>query len=78
MKLYPKGTAVIAIYNLGPEAAQIKFDWREVDALRHTHFAAHPPRLTDLISKEQITPSEGIDITLASHAARVFRLTSSK
>jgi alpha-galactosidase len=78
MTLYPNGSAVLAVFNLGPQAAEIKFDWREVDALRNTHFAAHPPTLTDLISKEEIAPSDSVDVTLASHASRVFRLTQSK
>ncbi len=78
MTLYSDGSAVLALFNLGPDTAEIKFDWREVDALRDTHFAAHPPTLTDLISKEQIASSDGIDVTLASHASRVFRLTPAK
>jgi hypothetical protein len=50
-----------------------------VDALRNTHFTAHPPELTDLISGEKIAPSEkGIDLPLDSHAARIFRLTPAK
>ncbi len=76
MTLYPDGSAVLAIFNLGPDTAEIKFNWREVDALRNTRFAAHPPRLTDLINKGQIAPSNDVDVTLASHASRVFRLTS--
>lgn len=74
MTLYPDGSAALALFNLGPDNAEIRFGWREVDALRDTHFAAHPPALIDLISKEQFAPSDGIDFTLASHASRVFRL----
>jgi hypothetical protein len=82
--LYPDGSAVLALFNLGPDAGRIQFDWREVDALRNTHFAAHPPRLTDLISGEEIAPAEiapsgqGIDVSLDSHASRIFRLTIAK
>jgi alpha-galactosidase len=78
MTLYPDGSAVLALFNLSPNTAAIKFDWREVDALRDTHFAAHPPTLTDLISRQPIAPSGGIDVTLASHASRIFRLTTAK
>ena len=79
MTLYPDGSAVIALFNLGPDTAAVQFDWREVDALRNTHFAAHPPQLTDLIGKEIIAPSEqGINISLESHASRIFRLTPAK
>jgi len=78
MTLYPDGSAVLALFNLGSDSGEIKFDWREVDALRNTHFAAHPPTLTDLITGEKVAPSDGIDLTLASHASRAFRLTPSK
>ena len=75
--LNPDGTAILSLFNLGPDSATIKFDWREVDGLRNTHFAQHPPQLTDLISKIKIPmQAEGIDITLDSHASRVFRLSS--
>jgi alpha-galactosidase len=75
MTHYPDGSAVLALFNLASGSGEIKFDWREVDALRNTHFAAHPPRLIDLISGEQMAPSDGIDVTLASHASRIFRLS---
>jgi hypothetical protein len=79
MTLYPDGSAVLALFNLGTEPGRVQFDWREVDALRNTHFAAHPPKLTDLISNEEIAPSgQGIDITLDSHASRIFRITPSR
>ena len=78
MTLYPDGSAVLALFNLGTEPGQIQFDWRELDALRNTHFAAHPPKLTDLISGEEIAPSEqGIDVTLDAHASRIFRIAPS-
>ncbi len=77
--LYPDGSAVLALFNVGPDAGHIKFDWREVDALRNTHFAVHPPRLRDLISGDETGPStEGIDVSLDSHASRVFRLMPGK
>ncbi|MGB7266431.1 MAG: TIM-barrel domain-containing protein [Terracidiphilus sp.] len=79
MNLYRDGSAVLSLFNLGPDPALIKFDWREVDALRDTHFALHPPKLTDLITGEEIAPSEeGINLTLASHASRIFRITPAK
>jgi alpha-galactosidase len=77
--LYPDGSAILALFNLGPDPGPIRFDWREVDALRNTHFAAHPPTLTDLITHAQVPAAgPGIDLTLESHAARVFRLTPSQ
>jgi alpha-galactosidase len=75
INLYPDDSAILSLFNLGPDSATIKFDWREVDALRNTHYAAHPPELTDLISKEKIAPStDGINLTLDSHGSRIFRL----
>ena len=73
--VYPDGSAILSLFNLGPDSAPIKFDWREVDALRNTDFARHPPKLTDLISDAEIAPSEGVDMSLESHASRIFRLT---
>ncbi len=79
INLYPDGSAILSLFNLGPDPATIKFDWCEIDALRDTHFAAHPPMLTDLISKEQIAPSaDGINLNLESHGSRIFRLTPAK
>jgi len=76
MTLEPDGTAVLALFNLGPETAKIKIDWHEVDALRDTHFAEHPPVLTDLISKGELPASaDGIDLSLESHGSRIFRLS---
>jgi hypothetical protein len=77
--LNPDGSAILALFNLGPDTASIKFNWREVDALRNTHFALHPPKLTDLIDNSEVQSSaEGIDFSLGSHASRIFRLTSAK
>ena len=77
--LYPDGSAVLSLFNLGPDSANLSFDWQEIDALRNTHFAKHPPNLTDLIDKSEIPPSsEGINVSLGSHASRIFRLTPPK
>jgi hypothetical protein len=77
--LNPDGSAILSLFNLGPDTAKVKFDWHEIDALRNTHFAQHPPKLTDLMDKTELQPSpEGIDISLDSHASRVFRLTPTK
>jgi hypothetical protein len=71
------GSFTLALFNLGPESAPIKFSWRELDALRDTNFAAHPPALTDLVTHQPVpTPPEDINFTLDSHASRVFRLTA--
>jgi hypothetical protein len=79
INLYPDGSAILSLFNLGPDPAAIKFDWREIDALRDTHYANHPPKLSDLIGKEEIAPSaEGINLTLESHGSRIFRLKPAK
>lgn len=79
INLYPDGTAVLSLFNLGPDTAQVRFDWREVDALRNTHFATHPPKLIDLIDHSEIAPSvDGIDLSLPSHGSRIFRLEREK
>ena len=79
INLYPDGSAVLSLFNLGATPLSIKFDWHEIDALRDTHFTAHPPKLQDLISKEEIAPlPQGIDLTIESHGSRIFRLTPSK
>jgi hypothetical protein len=71
------GSFTLALFNLGSESAPIKFSWRELDALRDTNFAAHPPTLTDLVTHQTVpTPPDDIDFTLDSHASRVFRLTA--
>ena len=72
----PDGSAILSLFNLGPDAATLKFNWREIDALRDTHFAAHPPKLIDLITNTEVPiPPEEINFILDSHASRVFRLT---
>jgi hypothetical protein len=73
---YPNGDAVLAVFNLAPDAAEIRLSWREIDALRDTHFAAGaPPVLRDLVSgAEAAVAPEGLTLTLAAHASRVFRV----
>ncbi len=72
----PDGSAILSLFNLGPDTATLKFNWREIDALRDTHFAAHPPKLTDLITNTEVpTPPEELNFTLDFHASRIFRLT---
>jgi len=79
MTVEKDGTAVLALFNLGAETAEVKFDWREVDALRDTHFAEHAPVMVDLISKDEVAASaDGVDVTLESHASQVFRLKGSR
>jgi alpha-galactosidase len=74
--LNPDGSAILSLFNLGPDTATIKFNWREIDALRDTHFAEHPPKLTDLITNADVpTPLETLEVTLDSHASRILRLT---
>ena len=69
------GSFTLALFNLGPDTSPIKFSWRELDALRDTNFAQHPPALTDLVTHQTVpTPPEDIDFTLDSHSSRVFRL----
>ncbi len=75
----PDGSAILSLFNLGPDTATLKFNWREIDALRDTHFAAHPPKLTDLITNTEVpTPPEEINFTLDFHASRIFRLTPTR
>jgi alpha-galactosidase len=72
----PDGTAILSLFNLGPDTATVKFNWREIDSLCNTHFADPPPKLTDLITKVDLPVApEGIDISLDPHASRIFRLT---
>lgn len=69
------GSATLALFNLGQDAAPVKFSWRELDALRNTHFAAHPLVMTDLHTDQAVSASsDEIDFTLESHASRIFRL----
>lgn len=73
------GSFTLALFNLGSESANIKFGWRELDALRDTSFSAHPPKLTDLVTGQEVsTPPNELNFTLDAHASRVFRLTPSR
>ena len=73
------GSYILSLFNLSPDSASIKFDWHEVDALRNTHFAQYPPKMTDLITNTSLPASpDGIDMKLDSHASRVFRLMPAK
>jgi hypothetical protein len=72
----PDGSAILSLFNLGPDTATIKFNWREIDALRNTSFAARPPKLTDLITNIDLpTPPEELSVTLETHASQILRLT---
>ena len=80
INLNPDGSAILSLFNLGPDTATdtatIKFNWRELDALRNTSFATHPPKLTDLITNTELpAPPEEISITLETHASQILRLT---
>jgi alpha-galactosidase len=74
--LNPDGSTILSLFNLGPDTATLKFNWREIDALRDTHFTGHPPKLTDLITNADVpTPPETLEVTLDAHASRILRLT---
>jgi alpha-galactosidase len=77
INLNPDGSATLSLFNLGPDTATIKFNWRELDALRDTHFAQHPPKLTDLITGAELPiPPDELSVTLDTHASRILRLTA--
>ena len=74
---FPDGSAVLALFNLDAAPAEIKLSWREIDALRDTHLAGPtpPPTHHDLISATDIAAQpDGLTLTLAPHASRVFRI----
>jgi len=76
---YPNGSVVLALFNLAPEAIDVRASWREIDALRNTHLAggAAPPRLHDLISATDVAGQpDGLTVHLESHASRIFRITA--
>lgn len=80
MTKYPDGTLVLTVFNLDPAQADVKLDWREIDALRGTNLAARvasgkAPVLHDLISGAD-TPAtaDGLNLMLAPHASRIFRI----
>jgi hypothetical protein len=82
MTKYADGTLVLTVFNLDAAQAEVKLDWREIDALRDTKLAARvangkAPVLHDLISGAD-TPAvvDGLTVTLAPHASRVFRIAA--
>lgn len=77
---YPDGSAILAIFNLDAAPATVNFSWREIDALRDTHFAdGQPPILHDLISASDMAAQpDGLTIDLGAHASRIFRIAASK
>ncbi len=72
---YLDGSAVLTVFNLGSEPAEIKLSWSEIDALRDTHLAAGPHTLHDLVSATDVPgQADGLTLTLNSHASRIFRV----
>jgi alpha-galactosidase len=72
---YADGSAVLALFNLDKGPATIKLSWREIDALRDTHFAeGQPTVLHDLINGTD--ESGDVNVSLESHASRVFRIAA--
>ena len=72
------GGLVLTLFNLAPEAAEIKLSWREIDALRDTHLAGGtPPALHDPISGvDAPAQAEGLTVQLNAHGSRVFRIVA--
>jgi len=82
MTKYADGSAVLTVFNLDAAQAEVKLDWREIDALRDTTLASRiasgkTPMLHDLISGSD-TPAttDGLSLTLAPHASRIFRIAA--
>jgi alpha-galactosidase len=77
---YPDGSAVLALFNLGPDAAEIKLSWSEIDALRDTRLGSGPPpTLHDLVSAADVpTQADGLTLTVNSHASRIFRIAATR
>jgi hypothetical protein len=77
---YPDGSAILALFNLAPAAAEIKLSWREIDALRDTRLADAPPAtLHDLITNTEVpVPPDGPAFSLDPHASRIFRIQPRK
>jgi len=73
---YGDGTAILALFNLAPDPAEIKLSWTEVDALRDTDLAVGaPPTLHDLIANTDVAATpDGLTLTLAPHASRILRV----
>jgi alpha-galactosidase len=80
LTVYPGGSAVLTLFNLNAAPATIKLNWREVDALRYTHFAgAAAPILHDLVSASDVPAQpDGLTIDLAPHASRIFRIAAKR
>ncbi|HKO18890.1 MAG TPA: glycoside hydrolase family 27 protein, partial [Acidobacteriaceae bacterium] len=82
MTKYPDGTVVLTLFNLDRAQADVKLDWREIDALRDTNLAARvasgrAPVLHDLISgADTSATADGLNLTLAPHASRIFRIAA--
>ena len=82
MTKYSDGSVVITVFNLDAAQAEVKLDWREIDALRDTNLTARaasgkPPVLHDLISGADTPASaDGLSLTLAPHASRIFRIAA--
>jgi hypothetical protein len=82
MTKYADGSMVLTAFNLDAAQAEVKLDWREIDALRDTNLATRVasgkvPMLRDLISGAD-TPAtvDGLSVTLAPHASRIFRIAA--
>ena len=80
MTKYADGTVVVTAFNLDTAPAEVKLDWREIDALRDTNLAQRiasdkPPMLHDPISDtDTLAAADGLSVTLAPHASRIFRI----
>ena len=79
---YADGSVVLTVFNLDAAQADVKLDWSEIDALRDTTLAARiasgtAPGLHDLISGADTPASaDGLSVTLAPHASRIFRIAT--
>jgi alpha-galactosidase len=74
---YPNGSVVLALFNLAPEAIDVKVSWREIDALLNTHLAGGTvrPTLHDLVSATDVASQpDGLTVHLESHARHIFRI----
>lgn len=82
MTTYADGSIVLTVFNLDAKEADVKLDWREIDALRDTTIAARissgkPPIMRDLISGTDSPASpDGVTVTLAPHASRIIRIAA--
>jgi alpha-galactosidase len=76
----PDGSAILTLFNLDAAPATVKISWREIDALRDTHFAdGTPPALHDLVSAEDLRAQpDNLTLDLGPHASRIFRIAARK